>query len=55
MKEHRSRVQKLQNQLSNCYSPELKAHLQYELKQERLKLESCELLLDLSRKAGHSL
>lgn len=28
------------NQISNCFDTELKQHLEYELKQEALKLES---------------
>ena len=52
MKEHEARITKLTNQITNCYNPDLKQHLQYELKQEQLKLESCELLLALSKKAG---
>ena len=50
--EHKARITKLSNQITNCFNPELKQHLQYELEQEQLKLESCELLLALSRKAG---
>lgn len=52
MKESKASIQKLQNQIPNCYNSDLKRHLQYELHQEQLKLESYELLLDLSRKAG---
>lgn len=52
MKEHKARITKLTNQITNCYNPDLKQHLQYELRQEQLKLESCELLLALSRKVG---
>ena len=50
--EHKARITKLSNQITNCFNPDLKQHLQYELKQEQLKLESCELLLALSKKAG---
>ena len=52
MHEHKARITKLNNQISCCYNPELKQHLTYELYQEQLKLESCELLLALSQKAG---
>ena len=52
MHEHKARITKLSNQITNCYNPVLKRHLEYELHQEQLKLESCELLLALSRKAG---
>lgn len=50
--EHKARITNLNNQISCCYNPELKQHLTYELYQEQLKLESCELLLALSQKAG---
>lgn len=50
--EHKARITKLNNQITNCFNLDLKQHLQYELKQEQLKLESCELFLALSRKAG---
>ena len=50
--ESKQRVQKLQNQLSNCFNPDLKRHLEYELHQEALKLESYKLLLELVHKAG---
>ena len=50
--ESRQKVQKLQNQLSNCFHSDLKRHLEYELHQEELKLESYELLLELAHKAG---
>lgn len=53
MKEHKAKIKKLRNQISNCYNAELKQHLEYELQQEELKLESCVLLLDLARKAGN--
>lgn len=43
------------NQISNCFDTELKQHLEYELKQEALKLESYELLWELAKKAGCSL
>lgn len=52
MDESREKVQKLTNQLSNCFDTDLKRHLEYQLKQEALKLESFELLLELSKKAG---
>jgi len=52
--ESKQRVQKLQNQISNCFDLELKRHLEYELKQESLKLESYILLLELAHKAGSS-
>lgn len=52
MKESRDRIKKLQNQIPNCYNPDLKRHLAYELHQEQLKLESYELLIELSKKAG---
>ena len=44
--ESKQRVQKLQNQISNCFDLELKRHLEYELRQEALKLESYILNLD---------
>lgn len=53
--ESKQRVQKLQNQITNCFDLELKRHLEYELKQEALKLESYILLLELAREAGRSL
>ena len=52
MKTHKARIKKLNNQITNCYNPDLKERLQYELKQEQLKLESYELLLALARRAG---
>lgn len=52
MYEHKARITKLSNQITNCYNPDLKQHLEYELHQEQLKLESCELLLALSQKVG---
>ena len=55
MNESREKVQKLTNQISNCFDLELKRHLEYELKQEALKLESFELLLELAKKAGCNL
>lgn len=55
MDESREKVQKLTNQLSNCFDTELKRHLEYELKQEALKLESYELLLELAKQAGRNL
>lgn len=55
MKESRDRITKLQNQIPNCFNPDLKRHLEYELRQEQLKLESFELLLELSHKAGGQL
>ena len=53
--ESKRRVQKLQNQITNCFDLELKRHLEYEFKQEALKLESYILLLELARKAGSNL
>lgn len=55
MNESREKIQKLTNQISNCFDTELKRHLEYELKQEALKLESYELLLELSKKVGGNL
>ena len=52
--ESKQKVQKLQNQISNCFDLELKRHLEYEFKQESLKLESYILLLELAHKAGSS-
>ena len=54
MDESREKVQKLTNQISNCFDLELKRHLEYELRQEALKLESYELLLELVKKAGYN-
>ena len=54
MDESREKVQKLTNQISNCYDTELKRHLEYQLRQETLKLESYELLLELAKKAGYN-
>lgn len=52
LNQSKQKANKLKNQLSNCYDKELKSHLEYSLNQELLKIESYELLLDLSRKAG---
>lgn len=48
----KSRIKKYQNQRNNCFNDDLKKHLEYQLQQEQLKLESFELLLDLSQKVG---
>lgn len=48
----KSRIKKYQNQRNNCFTDDLKQHLDYQLRQEQLKLESFELLLDLSQKVG---
>ena len=48
----KSRIKKYQNQSRNCFNDDLKQHLDYQLRQEQLKLESFELLLDLSQKVG---
>ena len=37
MKEHEARITKLTNQITNCYNPDLKQHLQYELRQELIE------------------
>lgn len=47
-------ITKYQNQLTNCYNEDLKRHLEYQLTQEQLKLESYELLLDLYKKVGRA-
>lgn len=52
MKKCRARIIKLERQINNCYQPDLKRHLEYELRQETLKLESLELLNALAKKAG---
>ena len=48
----KSRIKKYQNQRRNCFNDDLKQHLDYQLRQEQLKLESIELLLVLSQKVG---
>ena len=48
----KSRITKYQNQRKNCFNAELKNHLDYQLRQEQLKLESFELLYALSQKVG---
>lgn len=45
-------ISKLKSQIPNCKNEEHKQHLEYQLKQEQVKLEGFELLLSLSQKVG---
>lgn len=46
-------IKKYQNQIESCYSENLKESLQNKLKQEQIKLEGYELLLELYKKVGY--
>ena len=48
----KSRISKYQNQINYCSNEEQKNHLNYQLKQEQIKLEGFELLWELSQKVG---
>lgn len=46
----KSKIRNYKKSLSFCTNEEEKNHLQYQLKQEEIKLESFELLFSLSKK-----
>lgn len=46
-------IKKIERQIPNCKNEELKQHLEYQLKQEQIKLEGYELLLSLAQKVGN--
>lgn len=46
------RISNYQNKLNYCSNDEQRNHLSYQLKQEQIKLEGFELLLELAKKVG---
>ena len=46
------RISKYQNKINYCSNDEQRNHYAYQLKQEQIKLEGFELLLELSQKVG---